>query len=375
MKPLSSYTYIKSNSRKVLPSFICTIISVFLIYLLGLLLYGSVNDFYKMSVNMVSKGTMVYSNNINKPINNRIIHEITNDNNVSDIIPFLGMNNSFSYQAVFGGSSTSAVIVYSKDVKRVLRDFNLELISGTIPKDNDSGILMPLELTKQYKLKVGDYMNNDSNSSMHLNKTYKLVGITKGDVWMPIVCDVNYMKREDAVKNGMLFFFKDAKNMTLNDKITSLKDKNLVLQEYKSTKAQMDQAVASITFLYVALVVIILFVLCISLSNLNYIVFLNRKNEFSILATIGFSKSKLRKKLFTENAIVCLLGYVIGIIVTTLILQLLNTGVWQANGQHIPAFRLDSLLVSLIIPITVSLLSMVSSIREFNKLTYESLTA
>lgn len=375
MKPLSSYTYIKSNPRKVLPSYGCTVISVFLIYLLGLLLYGSIADFYKLSVNVVSKGTMVYSNDINHPIREDILQTIGRDANVKAKIPFLGMSNGFNYQAVFGGSGSSAVIVYSADVRRILKNFNIELTSGTIPRDNASEILLPLEFTRQYGLKLGDYLDNKTNPSMTLNRTYRLVGITKGNVWLPIVCDVGTVKRSEAAKFGMLVFFKNANNKALNDKLHSTQDKHLVLQEYGSTKRQMNQAVSSITFLYVTLVVIILIVLSISLSNLNYIVFLNRRNEFAILATIGFSKSKLRKKLFTENALVCLLGYVFGIAFTMLIIQLLNIGVWQAKGQHIPIFRLDSMLVSLIVPIAVSLLSMISSIQEFNKLSYESLTA
>ncbi|HEY5561116.1 MAG TPA: FtsX-like permease family protein [Clostridiaceae bacterium] len=375
MKPLSSYTYIKSNSKKVLPSFICTIISVFLIYLFGLLLFGSLADIDKSSTNVVSKSTILYTNDKSKPISDKIISDIKSDPNVKDVIPFLGMNNntSFNYSAVFGSSSIDSFIFYSEDVGKILKNFNLKLVSGTIPKDNADEILLPLEFTKQYKLKLGDYLNNVSSPDIHFNKTYKLVGITKGEVWIPIVCDVGVITREDALKVGMGFFFKDGTNMGINDKIIALKEKNIIILDYKSIKEIMDQTQASINVLYIFLDIIILLVLCISLGNLNYIVFLGRKNEFAIMSTIGFTESKLRRKLFIENTTVCLIGFIVGIGLTTLTTELLNIAVWQPNGQHIPVFRLDSFCVALIIPAIVSLFSMVSSVREFNKLSYESL--
>lgn len=373
MKPLSSLTYIKGNPKKVLPSFICTIISVFLIYLFGLLLYGSVNDFYKLTVNYVNNGTFIYSNNVNKPISDKITEEIKNDSNVSATIPFLGLSNSFGYKAAFGGASTESFNLYSEDVQDFLNKLNLKLVSGRIPNNNADEIILPLELAKQYKLKTGDYINTDTNPDIRVDKTYKLVGITSGDAWVPIVCDAGTVKREDAEKYGMLYFFKDSSNKKLNDSLTALKDKNLVIIDYKSVKEGMDQLTSSINFLYGALAVIILIVLCLSLGNLNYIVFLNRKSEFSILKTIGFSTFKLRRKLFIENVLVCIAGFIVGIGVTFLTVELLNIAVWQPMGQNIPVFRSDSLLVALIIPAAVSLISMLSSIREFNKLSYETL--
>jgi putative ABC transport system permease protein len=374
MKPLSCYTYIKSNKKKVLPSFICTIISVSLIYLFGLLLYGSVEDFYKPSVNVVKIGTLVYTNNTSNPLSERTIMEIKNNTNVSEIIPMLGMNNTFSYSAAFGTAGTPSFIFYSEDIKSLLRNLKLELVEGTIPKNNANELLLPIELAKQYKLKVGDYINNETNQDMHLNRTYRLVGITKGDVWMPMVCDVGAEKREVALKYGLMFFFKDINNKTLNDRIIAFKDKNVVVQEYKSMKEEMNQTISSIDLLYISLDIMILLVLCMSLGNLNYIVFLNRKNEFAILATIGFSKAKLRIKLFMENSIVCFVGFLVGIGFTTFICILLNITIWNPDGKSIAVFRLSSVLVAFIIPIMVAFLSMISSLREFNKLNHESLS-
>lgn len=367
MKPLSSFTYIKNNPKKVLPSFICTIISVFLIYLLGLLLYGSVDDFCKTGVNLARNSTFIFSNNPNNPISEKIIKEIKEDDSVSDIIPMLGMSNHFNYQAAFGNTGTNSFNFYSEDLEKVLKNLNLKLVEGTLPRNNSNEILLPQELAKQFKLKVGDYINNESNEGIRVSKTYKLVGLTQGDVWIPIVCDVGEISSEKAMGLGLVYFFED-NSMALNDKITALKVKNVVIQEYNSIKSEMDELISSMDVLYAALCILIITVLCISLGNLNYIVFLNRLNEFGILSTIGFSKSRLRRKIFKENLIVCLVGYVLGIGLTTLIVQLLNLAYWNPNGQHVPIFRMDSMLISLIIPIFVSLFSMISSVREFNKL-------
>ncbi|MFA9398347.1 MAG: ABC transporter permease [Clostridiaceae bacterium] len=375
MKPLASFTYIKSNKKKVLPSFVCTIASVFLIYIFGLLLYGSFDDFNKLSINLLDKCTFIYSNSIDKPLSDNINDNINDDENIKDVVPMLGMNNSFNYSAVFGNSGSSSFIMYSEDVERGLKNLDIELVQGNIPENNKSEIILPEEMAKQYKLKIGDYIDNDTSKSIKVNKTYKLVGITRGDSWLPIVCDVGDITREDALKYGMILFFKNNNNKDINKKLSNLNDKNIVIQEYETTKDMMGQAIASMNFLYVSLDIVIIFVLSVSLSNLNYIVFLNRRNEFAVLKTIGTSKYKLKGKLFKENLLVCFAGFIFGIVLTMGITEILNIVVWEPNGQHIAIFRISSILVALIVPISVSLLSMASSLREFNKLDIDSLNS
>lgn len=373
MKPLSSYTYIKNNKRKVLPSFICTIISVFLIYLFGLLLYGSVDDFKKASVNIVKNSTFVISTGVDKTISDNIIKEIKSDNNVKDVFPTLGMNNSFSFEAAFGSVGIDGFVFYSEDVKKILKALEIELVEGTIPNNNKHELLMPIELMKQFKFKIGDYINNSTNSSIYLDRTYRIVGITKGDIFIPMTCDVGNVKREDCIKYGLVYSLKDSNNKDLNDRLVALKDKSISITEYKSINNEINEFVSGMNFLYASLDIIILLVLCISLGNLNYIVFLNRKNEFGVLATLGFSKAKLRLKLFKENSLICISGYVIGIAITTLVCKLINIAVWNPSGKNVPIFRLSSLLIALIVPIVVSIISMISSVKEFNKLSYEDL--
>lgn len=372
MKPLSAATYIKSNLKKVFPSFICSIISVFLIYIFGLILYGSISSFNCLTVNLVKNATYVHANN--KPISDSIMKEINNDSNVYNIIPLLNTSNHMTYKAAFGNMGVDFYNLYSEDVENVIKNFNNELTEGRIPKDNAGELLLPIELAKQYKLKVGDVIDNSTNSdNIHVSKTYKIVGITKGSAWMPIVCDVEETKREVALKSGVILFLKDSGNMSINEKITGMKDKNIVVQEYKSIKEAMDSLIIGINILYCALSIIILIVLCLSLGNLNYITFLNRKNEFAVLATIGLWKSKLRIKLLKENAFVCFMGFGIGALLTTLVIMLLNITVLNPKGQYIPVFRFDSILVALIIPFIVSIISMLSSIKEFNRLSCDNL--
>ncbi len=374
MKPLSSITFIKGNIKKALPSFICTMISVFLVFLFGLLLYGALDDFRKPNDNIFKKLSIVHTSDQHGQISEKISRMVKEDNNVSKVVPMAGFNNSFNYRAAFGNAGgINSAILYSKDVKTILKDVNLKLVRGKIPNDNKHEIVLPSEFIKQYNLKLGQYIDNSTNPDMTLQRRYKIVGITEGDAFLPIVCDVGKAKRSDIKKYGIAILFKDAGNKNLDDKITNLKDKNVVIMEYKSIKENIDQVLASMNFLYLALSTIILIVVCISLGNLNYIVFINRKNEFSVLNAIGYSKSRLRRKLFFENIIVCVAGYAAGICFTLLITYLLNITVWQPKGQNIPIFRPSAMLVAFIIPVVVSIFTLISTIKEFNRLSYENL--
>jgi len=107
--------------------------------------------------------------------------------------------------------------------------------------------------------------------------------------------------------------------------------------------------------------------MCISLGNLNYINFVNRKYEFGVLSAIGYKKSSLYFKLWKENSFVCLLGYVGGILLTTLVAFLLNVIVLEPNGKFIPLWSTSGVIIAFLIPAFVSILSIIAPIKELRR--------
>lgn len=72
-----------------------------------------------------------------------------------------------------------------------------------------------------------------------------------------------------------------------------------------------------------------------------------------------------------ENLSVNILGYVIGIAFTILVVEILNITVWEPNGQYIYSLRIGSMIVALLVPILVSVISMISPLKDLKAMNYE----
>ncbi|MGH4122168.1 MAG: ABC transporter permease [Clostridium sp.] len=367
MNPLSTFNYIKNNISKTLPILIAMMVSVLLIYTFSLVAKSSIEMTKLVATNVFSKYTIVSSNN-EEPIPKDYLGRITNDNNVGHIIPLISEYGSLKYSNTFGDMSISVLNFYEKDISQVITTLNVKLIEGSLPRLDKSEIIIPKKYALQNKLKTGDYIGSEVSPSYAVKGKFKVSGITDGPVMLALISDnKQYVPRDTVIKHSIVFSIKDIKDKNLINYLSKNTPKNVVIMDYYSMSKQIDEILNSVNGLAYMLNIIIIIVLCISLGNLNYINFLNRKYEFGVLSAIGYKKPTLYFKLWKENATVCLLGYVGGILVSTCVAFILNLTVLYPNGKFIPLWSVSGAEVALMIPAFVSILSLIAPIKELRK--------
>lgn len=111
----------------------------------------------------------------------------------------------------------------------------------------------------------------------------------------------------------------------------------------------------SLTYILTAVMIIIL---CIALGNLNVILFANRRDELTILHYVGFTKGRLSLKLWMENLLVCLRGYLAGIGLTGTVVWFINQVILSPQGEVLELISVNGLLASLSMPVLVSIFSL-----------------
>ncbi|MBC2581743.1 ABC transporter permease [Clostridium sp. DJ247] len=372
MKPLSTVTYLKNNVKKVLPSFVCMVLGVFLIYFSSILLYSSVYGISQGSLNMLEKATIV-STNTNDAIPDKILSKIKGCSNIEYIIPIINDIGRFQYRSPLGKISIEGFNIFEEDIPKVLKIFDMKLVEGKLPLSNSNEMLIPLKLAKQSKIKIGDYIGKNPDLNVILNKKYRVCGIIDGSVNTMLTTNAGNVKREEAVKRSLIFSLKNKNNKVINDELTYMKEKKVTVMDYKSVYDQMSEPLVAMNSLRFILNFIVIIVLCISLGNLNYILFLNRKDEFAILTAIGYKKTTLYKKLLKENITLNLLGFIVGIVFTIIVVELLNIVVFEPNGQYVYSFHVSSMLYAFLIPLFVSISNMISPLRNLKTMDYECL--
>jgi putative ABC transport system permease protein len=159
----------------------------------------------------------------------------------------------------------------------------------------------------------------------------------------------------------------------INDELTSIKENKVTIMDYKSAYDQMSEVLMAMNSLKFILNFIVIIVLCISIGNLNYILFLNRKDEFGILTAIGYKKTTLYMKLLKENIVLNLLGFIVGIVFTIIVVELLNIVVFEPKGQYVYSFHVGSMLTAFLIPLAVTISNMISPLRTLKAMDYECL--
>jgi putative ABC transport system permease protein len=367
MNPLSTFKYIKNNISKTLPMLIAMIVSVLLIYTFSLVTKSSSEVMKITDTNLFSKYTIVSSNN-EEPIPKDYLDKITNDNNVGHIIPLVSYKGYLQYSGVFGSMSIGVFNFYKEDITQVIDTLNMKLIEGNLPRSNMNEIIIPKKYALQNKLKTGDYIGSEVSPSYGVKGKFKVSGITDGPAMLAVISDNKEgVSRDIVIKHSILFSVKDVLDKNLINYLSENTPKNVLNMDYYSESKQIDEILDSMNALSYMLNMIIILVLCISLGNLNYINFLNRKYEFGVLSAIGYKKSTLYFKLWKENATVCLLGYIGGILLSTLVAFILNLTSLYPNGKFIPLGSISGAGIALMIPIFVSFLSLIAPVKELRK--------
>lgn len=365
MNPLSTFKYTKSNFGKSLPILISMIVGVLLIYIFSLVTKSSLEMIDLAYFNFFSKYTVVCSNN-EQEIPKDLLDKINKDNNVTDVIPLINENGYLQYTGIFGSMTISVLNLYENDVSKVVDTLKIKVVEGKLPRENE--IIIPRKYALEGKLKLGDYIGSGVSSSFAVKGKFKICGITDGSAMTAIISDNKAnIARDTVMKHSLLFSVKDIKNKTLIDYLSKNAPKNILITDYYSAKKTLTDMIDSINSLSFILATIIIFVMCISLGNLNYISFINRKYEFGVLSAIGYKKSSLYFKLWKETAFVCLVGYILGIILTTIAAFTINLAILDPKGQFIPLWSTSGVIISFLIPAFVSILSLIAPIKELRK--------
>lgn len=362
MKPLSPLLYIKNNIKNVLPIFISMTIGVSMIYIFSLFSETTIKMITSVSFDIVDKYNIAYTSNDN-PLPVPYLKMLENDHPNNTIPVRMNLSGLPYYRGGMGGTTMLTFNIFEEDTQTLLNNYNLRLTKGKLPQNNQYEILVPQEYALQNHLTIGDHIGTDISDEYALQGSYRICGLTQGKVIFAITCQPGSQTKETAENQGILYKIGNSSPTqqnqltppTPNDVITLNTD--YYTQEYASTLKSMQTLTYTLT-------AIMILVLSIALGNLNIVLHSNRRQELRILKAIGYPKETLTKKLWTENLLICIGGCLTGITLTTLCVFLLNKFTLIPQGKTIELLSPQGLTASFIMPITVSILSLLPTLMH-----------
>lgn len=362
MKPLNPFAYMKRNPKKMLPVFCSIAIGVLLVYIFSLFSATTIKMVSVATFDVTNKYNIVYTKD-NTALSQNFLDEVSNVRN-NDAFPVqMNISGLAYYRGGMGGTTLTTFNLFDDDTAQFLDSFGIKLAVGSLPKNNQAEILVPVEYALQNDLTIGNYIGTAVSDEYALQGKYKICGLTQGEVLFSITCEPGNEHRKQIMSRGIMYSIDGlgtAEQAHLLDRLPS----NVIAITSEYYQHELSGMLTSMQLLTYILTAVMIIVLCIALGNLNIVLFDSRKSEMAILYSIGFTKGKLARKMWEENMFVCLSGYVSGILLTTAIIWLLNSVSLIPNGKVLEIINAQGLAVAFALPIAVSVFSLLPSLAN-----------
>jgi putative ABC transport system permease protein len=291
------------------------------------------------------------------------IDKLKSDPDVTGVIPMDSNAGNLRYTNGLSDSTYSVFNLFSDDIAPFLKNTGAKLISGRLPQQSSHDILIDDKFARQNDLKAGDYIGSQISQKYGVPGKYQICGIYSGSPIYAVVSNYDKSLTKAQVLKKCLAFTVRGNNPATAEALIKDLPKNTSAIDNTSITKTINQSLSSINLLYMVLLTLMLIVLCIALGNINVITYTNRLPEFAILGAIGYKKRTILFKLWKENAIICLAGYIFGVLLTEVVTALLNLTVLYAQGKVFSTFSMSGIQYAFAIPFFVSFFSILPGIR------------
>lgn len=363
MKPLSPVLYIKKNFKSVVPMLFSMMIGVFLIYFFSLFSATTSKMLHVASFDIMDKYNISYIQREGTLPNEFIMEVMKNQKGLPIQMNLSGLAY---YRGGMGNTTILTFNLLEEDTNKLLDGLDMKLVKGRLPRENQNEIIVPVEYALQNNLRIGDAIGTEVSDEYALQGKYTICGLIQGKVMFSISCQPGNKTREEVMKQGIMYRV-DHLNLAKQKQIIAGLSENIITLSrsyYEESYLVTIKSMQALTYVFTFVMII---VLCIALGNLNIVLYDNRKDELKILHSIGITKEKIFKKLWLENFLVCMGGYLAGILFTIFIAWLYNKVLLIPQGKILEVLSFQGLLTAFAMPIFISIFSLLPIIMNSMK--------
>ena len=353
MKPLSAVFYSRKNKKKLIAMVIAIGLSISLIYGIQLMVYSAKHSTDYTDLNPLAVYSEI-SMQGNNSIHGDMIDWIISNEYTEKVIPRIRQQTF--YYPVTGRCVVSVFSLSQEDMTYMMTKLGLTIKEGRLPQNNKDEIVMNDRLLKNKGLNMGDeigYPVNEKEKS--LEKTYRIVGVLEGSSMIALTSLSDQSYDSGFFEKGLLVFHKEGKGSQSNAFLSLLPKDEVYTQTYQKAYDSQQKDLKDIQRYMNILVVLLIIVISITMGNASYIHTFQRRYEYALLYSIGYSPLWILWKTIREVFLTCFLGYLAGMISTLLIAGMMYLCLFYPQGLIWKLFLPDALLQTLIIPIFVSM--------------------
>lgn len=382
MKPLSLLTYYIRNKAKVIP-----ILAILTLSVLGISVTAAVSGSMFREINSLYGNFYVNYYEVSIGFSADSEYESTDEyfEEVDRIRKNLEENEYVDYilepkfartkvQTMFGSEGATVVYLEEDDIDTFMDEMKVSLVKGRLPEKNDE-LVLGEGVMKNKKLEVGDYLGSDVDDEEWIEGKNKVVGIIAADSGK---LDESKFGIGTFKPNGQqefrTFFLAhpvEGKEEELHNYLMNLDDdvEDLWVETEQTVEESIDEEFKSINTLLWAINIVVVLTITSSVALLQVIFFMQRANEFGLLASIGYSKGFIIKRTLLEATVNILLGWALGIVFSEAVYKILNAEIFTPKGMAgLTILELNTFLFTIPVPIAVIVFSVGTVLRKLIKM-------
>ena len=367
MSPLSIVTYYLNNKRKVLPVTGIIALAVLAISSTGALTDSLFED-EKRELAFYDHHSVVFSNQ-RAGLSDSMIEQLEGHPAVAETVRLVWL--STRTQGIFGSEGRPIYYLSGSDQQPFASRVGWELVDGRWPVPGTNEVALTENILRNRGLKVGDRIGQQADEKDWLDGAWLVVGKFESGRITGGIADLGYFREnfqsdpdlppelQDRL-HILALVPKPGRESDLEEFLESLPNAEVDAFYKSRAEESLAEDLANADMIIWILNAGTIVVLSLALGLLNVIFFMQRANEFGLLAALGYTKRFLTRRTFSESAVTVIIGWGFGILVSHAIYSALNTVLMTPKGLAPLSILTPRVLIfTTPVPITVTVFSVV----------------
>lgn len=357
MRPLSIFKFIRGSVVKILPMAVTVCLAVTVLYFMSAFVKQLDNQINETSLYPLKNMSIIFGGN--SGIKQEDVDKLNSNFEKTEYF-FAQCIDIMVYNAV-GNTSTILIMTENRNISSVMDMQNIKLIEGKMP-EQPMEVIMHKRLAANHGLQVGSVIKK-GQKGWRISDEIKVAGLFDGAAVyaMGIV-------ESDTLKPGIpgIAAVVAAEDEHMAD-ANSFIEENFASKYNLYTSGMVKKLLKNFSGPMNALKsfvgVVLVLVMGVFLANITTIQYSVRKKELELLHAIGYTRKYIIKKALTEIGIAGLIGYIFGVALAVAICWVINVSSWNERGLSLPLLSLDIILSMLLVPVFITLFSIIAPVR------------
>ena len=354
-----------NNKRKVIPVTGILVLAILVIASTGTLT-GSLYQDQEREIAFYDHYAVVFSNQ-RSGLSDAMLEQLEAHSAVAEAVRM--ERRTSPRRGLFGNEGTPIYYLAEVDQKPFAGRLGWDLVEGRLPEPGTNEVAMTKNFLRNRGLGIGDRFGEAVDEGDWLAGEWVIVGAFVDTEAIGGIGNLDYLRdrflaqpdlpAELAERPHLLALASEpGKQAALEAFLDSLPSEEVFVLHRSRARRNFENLTTNIDTIVWILNVGSIAVLSLSLGLLNIIFFMQRANEFGLLAALGYTKRFLMRRTFLEVAMTVAAGWVVGILFSYGIYSALNALLFVPRGLEALSVLTGRIIMFTVpVPITVMLFS------------------